>query len=89
MTKDSVSKDCTLFEKFEEAVQGLHPQATQKELVKQVHEHLLSKIYNARCNKFLRSITKLSCIKSNKAVDVNIGLHYELKYFAAKKRNFN
>lgn len=86
MTKDSVLKDSAtwLFDKFEEAVQRLCP-THDKEVAVQVHEQLLTKIYNTRCNEFLRSVTKLSCIKGKKAVDVNLGLRDELKYFASKK----
>ena len=77
-------KDCTLLAKFREAVWSLQP-STHEDVLKQVHGVLLSKIYNARCNEFLRGITKLSCIKNNKAVDVNIGLRDQLKCYAAKK----
>lgn len=81
-------KDCTLLVKFREAVQSLQP-SIHEDMLKQVHGMLLSKIYNARCNEFVRGITKLSCIKNNKAVDVNIGLRDQLKCYAAKKETVN
>ena len=80
-------KDCTLLTSFMEAVQQLHPTLhTGTGTVEQVHEMLLLKIYNARSNEFLQGISKLSCIKNNKAVDVNIGLRDQLKYYAAGKQ---
>ena len=79
-------KDCTLLTKFREAVQSLHP-SVPEDVIKQVHGVLLSKMYNTRCNEFLRDIAKLSCVKNNKAVDVNVGLLDQLKCHAAKKRN--
>ena len=78
-------KDCTLLTSFMEAVQQLHP-TLHTGTVEQVHEMLLLKIYNARSNEFLRGISKLSCIKNNKAVDVNIGLRDQLKCYAAGKQ---
>ena len=81
-------KDCTLVTKFKEAVQSLYP-STHEEVINQVHGALLSKMYNARCNEFVRSITKLSCIKNNRAVDVNIGLRDQLKCYAARKETLD
>lgn len=65
--------------KFKEAVQSSYP-STHEDVVKQVHGTLLSKMYNARYNKF---------IQSNRAVDVNIGLCDQLKYYAAKKETID
>lgn len=56
------------------------------EITKKVHEMLLTMFYNARCNEFLKNITKLSCIKNKKAVDVNVGLRDKLKCYAAEKQ---
>ena len=77
-------KDYTLLRSFREGVQHLHP-AVREDILETVHRKLLSKIYNARCNEFLRTISKLSCIQKNKAVDVNIGLRDQLKCYAANK----
>ena len=81
-------KDCALLVKFREAVQSLQP-FIREDMLKQVHGMLLSRIYNARYNEFVRGITKLSCIKSNKATDVNIGLRDQLKCYAAKEETVN
>ena len=77
-------KDCTLLTTFREAVNSLHP-SIHEDTLKHVHGVLLAKIYNTRCNEFLRGITKLSCIKNNKAVHVNVGLRDQLKCYAARK----
>ena len=79
-------KDSTLLPKFSDAVQELHS-ASPMEIVQQVHAMLLTKFYNAKSNEFLQGITKLSCIKNNKAVDVNIGLRDKLKCYAAEKQS--
>lgn len=76
--------DSTLLTTFSEAVQDLYPLAPI-DVVARVHGVLLSKIYNARSNEFLHSISKLACIKQKKAVDVNIGLRDKLKCYAAEK----
>lgn len=86
ITKDSVVKDSTLLEKFREAVQQLHSTSTAEDL-QQVHGMILTKIYYARSNEFLQGIAKLSCINSNKAVDVNVGLRDKLKCYAAEKQS--
>lgn len=88
ITKESVVSDRTLLTKFREAVNSLHP-PIDEDMLKHVHGMLLAKMYNTRCNEFLWSITKLSCIKNNKAVDVNIGLRDQLKCYAAKKEVVN
>ena len=80
-------KDCTLLEHFNEMVKhNVGQLKSPADTVQQVHTMLLSKIYNARSNEFLRGVNKLQCIKSNKAVDVNIGLRDQLKCYAAEKR---
>jgi hypothetical protein len=85
ITKDSIVKDRTLLEYFNEAIKHLQSQA-ESGTTQKVHTMLLSKIYNARSNEFLRGVSKLQCIKSNKAVDVNIGLRDQLKCYAAEKQ---
>ena len=55
---------------------------TSRRIIEGVHNKLLWKIYNARCNEFLRSITKLSCIHQKKSVDASTGLRDKLKVYA-------
>ena len=88
ITKNGVVKDSTLLPKFSEAVRQLRSDSPA-EFVQQVHTMVLTKIYNARSNEFLQAITKLSCIKNNKAVDVNVGLRDKLKCYAAEKQTGN
>lgn len=78
--------DVTLLEKFNSAVMVLQPDTPTK-VVERVHGILLAKIYNATSNEFLRRITKQSCMKENKAVDVNLGLRDKLKFYAAEKQS--
>ena len=78
--------DSTLLNRFSEAAHDIHP-VSSMEVVDPVHRALLSKIYNARSNEFLRSISKLACIKQKKAVDVNVGLRDKLKCYAAEKQS--
>ncbi len=55
-------------------------------MITRVRGVLVSKIYNARSNEFLRTISRLECIKQKKAVDVNVGLRDSLKTYAVKKQ---
>ena len=84
VTKKTVLKDATLELQFTKAVKELHAPCHEK-TVQEVHVMLLTKYYNARSNEFLRNITKLTCIKRNKGVDVNVGLRDKLKCYAADK----
>ena len=86
ITKGMIVLDETLFNEFQSAIQVLHPTATHK-VVRSVHEVLVTKIYNARSNEFLRTISKLTCCKQKKAVDVNVGLRDSLKSLVAKKQS--
>ena len=81
-------KDSTLFLTFSNIVRQLLEPASP-ELLKKVHAMLLTKIYNARSNEFLQGVSKLSCIKNNKAVDVNVGLRDKLKCYAADKQTID
>ena len=54
-------------------------------IVSEVHSSLLNKVYNARCNEFLQTVRKLSCIDKNQAVDASVGLRDKLKVFATEK----
>ena len=64
----------------------LHPISTT-EAISRVHKILATKIYNARSNEFLRTFTKLECLKQKKVVDVNVCLRDSLKSFADKKQS--
>ena len=44
---------------------------TSQQTVKEVHNMLIWKIYHARCNEFLRSTVKLSCIRKDRCVVQN------------------
>ena len=59
-------------------------QATS-EVIESVHNLLINKVYNARCNEFLRTVTKLACIDKGKGIDGNVSLRDELKVCALKK----
>ncbi len=74
--------DRLLLEEFKEAVKD-----TSSQTVENVHNKLLWKIYNARCNEFLLTVNKLSCIKKNKAVDTDMGLRDKLKVYADEKKS--
>ena len=55
----------------------------------EVHKKLLWKVYNARCNEFLHSINKISCMHQNRSVDASTGLRDKLKVYAVEKSEFN
>lgn len=76
--------DNTLLEKFTAAVNALEVDTSQQ-TVTVVHNMLIWKIYNARCNEFLRSTIKLSCIQKERCVDTSTGLRDKLKVFAVEK----
>ena len=80
--------DNTLLEKFTVAVNALEVDTSQQ-TVKEVHKMLIWKIYNARCNEFLRSTMKLSCIDKDRCVDASIGLRDKLKVYAVQKVSTN
>ena len=77
-THMTITADQDLLEKFQCSVAQAGIQSST-DSVKCVHKLLVDKICNARCNKFFRSIGKLSCIDKNKAVDGNVSLRDELK----------
>ena len=76
--------DNTLLEKFTVAINVLEVDTSQQ-TVKDVHNMLTWKIYNARCNEVLRSTIKLSCIEKDRCVDASTGLRDNLKVFAVEK----
>lgn len=84
VTKDSIILDATLLTQFKTAVNELQPD-THTDVIERVHGALLAKIYNATSNEFVRTISKLNCIKEKKAVDVNMGLRDKLKSYAMEK----
>lgn len=59
--------------------------AASAKIIEEVHKKLLWKVYNARCNEFLRSINKISCMHQNRSVDASIGLRDKLKVYAVEK----
>jgi hypothetical protein len=86
ITKASVVLDATLLSTFTSAIDELQP-GTPTHDIERVHQILLAKIYNARSNDFVRTISKLECSKQKKAVDVNIGLRDKLKSYAAERQS--
>ena len=87
ITKESVVKDLTLLQTFTDSLVNLDCDTEFPAIIiEEVHEELLTKFYNARCNEFLKNITKLSCLTNKKAVDVNVGLRDKLKCYAAEKQ---
>ena len=84
VTKETILKDATLAVQFTDSVKEFHVSCSES-TIKEIHAKLLTKYYNARCNEFLRNVTKLNCIKSNKAVDVNVSLRDKLKCYAVDK----
>lgn len=89
-TKAALEMDAILLELFHSAIEETATEATE-ESIAGVHNFLIQKIYNARCNEYLRTIGKLSCIDRRKAVDVNVGLRLrdQLKTYAAEKRSIH
>lgn len=63
--------------------------AASAKIIEEVHKKLSWKVYNARCNKFLHSINKISCMHQNKSVDASTGLRDKLKVYAVEKSEFN
>ena len=82
-THMTITADQDLLEKFQCGIAEAGIQSTT-DTVKCVHKILVDKVCNARCNEFLCSIGKLSCIDKNKAVDGNVSLRDELKVYALK-----
>ena len=66
---------------FKTAVEELQPGT----VIERVHGILLAKTYNATSNEFVRTVSKLNCIKEKKAVDANMGLRDKLKSYAVEK----
>lgn len=80
--------DYSLLELFQRSVEEAQVEAAH-ETVAAVHAMLVTKIYNARCNEYLRTVGKLSCIDRKKAVDVNVGLRDQLKTYAAERMSLH
>ena len=59
--------------------------AASAKIIEEVYKKLLWKVYNARCNEFLRSINKISCMHQNRSVDASTGLRDKLKVYAVEK----
>lgn len=78
--------DQSLLIAFKSAVAELGVEADEDTIV-HAHRLLLQKVYNARCNEFLRAINKLACIDKDKVVDSNVSLRDELKVYAIKKNS--
>lgn len=73
--------DSDLLGIFRKAVEELQIHVSTDD-IDDVHQFLVKKVYNARCNEFLRSISKLACIDNDKAIEGNVSLRDELKVYA-------
>lgn len=84
VTHEAVSKHYALLHQFQAGIvdSGIQPPS---DVVGKVHNILVEKVSNARCNEFLQSIGKLGCIDNNKVVDGNVSLRDELKVYAINK----
>lgn len=60
--------------------------SVDKKIVETIFSMLLLKIYNARCNEYLKSVTSDSTKRGNKTADVHVGLRDKLKIYAAEKQ---
>lgn len=76
--------DQSLLAIFKNAVSELLTEVNET-VAESVHKLLVQKIYNARCNEFLRSLRKLACIDKDKVIDTCVSLRDELKVYALKK----
>lgn len=65
-------------ESFKLAISQFHEQTTLED-IESVHNLLVCKVYNARCNEFLRTVNKLACIEQGKRIDGSVSLRDELK----------
>ena len=63
------------------SLMALDEMKSSRRIIEDVHNKLIWKVYNARCNVFLCSITKI-CIHQNKSVDASTGLGDKLKVYA-------
>lgn len=76
--------DNSILEKFTTAL-GNMGVVTSSQAIIEIHNKLVWKIYNVRCNEFLRATTKLSQIQQKKGVDASTGLRDKLKAYAVEK----
>ena len=76
--------DNSIFETFTAALHNMGV-VVSRQAINEVHNKLIWKIYNVRCNEFLRATTKLSQIQQNKGVGASTGLRDKLKTYAAEK----
>jgi len=85
ITKTTVLEDQSLQQTFQEAVDQI-VSPVDRETAKRVHAVILAKVFNARCNEYLRAINDEATRKDKKTVDVHIGLRDKLKTYAAEKQ---
>ena len=69
---------------FEECIHQVVT-STDKEVLDDVFSVIVLRVYNARCNEYLRAISNDIERKDNKTADVNVGLRDKLKAYAAEK----
>ena len=77
VTKNNVIQDALLLQSFQTVATQVHPTALQSAVIS-VHEILCAKLYNCRCNEFLKTITHESLRRQNKSADVHVGLRDKL-----------
>ena len=83
--KTTVLEDQTLRQTFQRCVDEVVSPLDQ-DTVNLVYSVLLAKVFNARCNEYLRAVSTEATQKDNKTVDVHVGLRDKLKTFAAAKQ---
>ena len=83
-TKSSIEMDNSIFEKFTTVLDNMGV-VTSRQAINEIHNKLVWKIYNVRCNEFLQATTKLSQIRQNKGVEASTGLRDKLKVYAVEK----
>ena len=76
--------DNSILEMFTAALANMGV-VTSRQAINEIHNKLIWKIYNVRCNEFLQATTKLSHIQQKKGVDASTGLRDKLKAYAVEK----
>ena len=80
-------QDANLYQLYKEAVAKVSSEHMyNEEILRSVHDIILKKIYNARCNEFLKATNKLNCMKESKVVDANVMLRDHLKSYVSQKK---
>lgn len=82
VTKTTVVEDKVLRQIFQEGVDHVALPADQETL----NRVYLAKVYNARCNEYLRAISSEATQNDKKTTNIHVGLRDKLKVYAAEKQ---